>query len=131
MSDYSTMSIEDLEELKERLLSQRSNLDHTIEEILNSLAAKRILTNEMSLKLNPYYKNNNCYIKVTINNNSSFKYTITKLTPGGKVVGITQFDSKDTDFLKYYKMCAKSEWDSTIDRLNTWFKDSNIKIEEL
>lgn len=35
MSDYSEMSMKDLEELKESLLSQRSNLDNTIEDVIN------------------------------------------------------------------------------------------------
>ena len=41
MSDYSTMQIKDLEELKERLRSQRSNLDNTINEVLQGRKTKR------------------------------------------------------------------------------------------
>ena len=45
----------------------------------------------MSLKLNPYYKDKVTYLKITINDNSYFKYTVTKVTPSGKSVGIYQF----------------------------------------
>jgi len=131
MSNYSEMSIEDLEELKERLLSQRGNLDNTIEELINALKAKRIQVNEKSLKLNPYYKDKVCYLKVTVGDNPYFKYIVTKVTPCGKCLGIYQFSSTNTDFLKYYKMCTKSEWDSAIDRLNIWFKNANLKVEEI
>lgn len=131
MSDYSTMQIKDLEELKERLLSQRSNLDNTIDEVIQSIKTKRLQLNEKSLSLNPYYKDRAAYLKVTINNNSSFRYNVVKVSPAGKYPSLTQFDSEDIDFLKYYKMCAKSEWDSAIDRFNIWLKDSNLKVEEL
>ena len=86
---------------------------------------------EMSLKLNPYYKDKVSYLKVTINDNSYFKYTVTKVTPSGKSVGIYQFSSDNIDFLRYYKVCSQSEWDSAIDRLNVWFKDSGLRIEKL
>ena len=131
MSDYSTMQIKDFEELNERLLSQRSNLDNTIDEVIQSIKTKRLQLNEKSLSLNPYYKDRAAYLKVTINNNSSFRYNVVKVSPAGKYPSITQFDSEDIDFLKYYKMCTKSEWDSAIDRFNIWLKDSNLKVEEL
>ena len=131
MSDYSKMSTEDLEELREKLLSQREVLDDTIEEVIKEIKAKRLQTNEMSLKLNPYYKDKVTYLKVIINDNSYFKYTITKVTPSGKSVGIYQFSSDNVDFLRYYKMCSKSEWSNALDRLNIWFKDSDLSIEKL
>ena len=131
MSDYSEMSTDDLEKLKESLLSQRDNLDNNIEEVIKEIKTKRLQTNEMSLKLNPYYKDKVTYLKVIINDNSYFKYTITKVTPSGKSVGIYQFSSDNIDFLKYYKMCSKSEWSSALDRLNIWLKDANLKVEEL
>lgn len=130
-NNYSEMSTDDLEELRESLLSQREVLDNNIEEVIKEIKTKRLQTNEMSLKLNPYYKDKVTYLKVTINDNSYFKYTITKVTPSGKSVGIYQFSSDNIDFLRYYKMCAKSEWDSAIDRLNIWLKDANLKVEEL
>ena len=37
MSDYSEMSIEDLEKLKIKFLSQRDNLENTIGEIINNI----------------------------------------------------------------------------------------------
>ena len=127
MSNYSEMSIEDLEELKESLLSQRGNLDNTIEDVINSIKAKKLRINDTTLRLNPYYKDKSNYLKVVISDG----YIVTKVTPSGKCLGIYQFLSNNIDFLKYYKMCAKSEWDSAIDRLNTWLKDSSLKVEEL
>lgn len=131
MSDYSEMSTDDLEKLRESLLSQRDNLDDTIDEIVREIKTKRLQTNEMSLKLNPYYKDKVTYLKVTINNNSCFKYTVTKITPIGKFIGIQQFSSDNVDFLRYYKMCSKSEWSNALDRLNVWFKDASLKVKEL
>lgn len=129
MSDYSEMSIEDLEKLKENLLSQRNNLDNTIEDIVNNIKYKKTQTNNDTLRINPYYKNKVSCIKVGISDRG--EYIVTKITPSGKCLGIYQFISNTTDFLKYYKMCAKSEWDGAIDRLNTWFKDASLKIKEL
>ena len=131
MSDYSEMSTDDLEKLRESLLSQRDNLDDTIDEIVREIKTKRLQTNEMSLKLNPYYKDKVTYLKVTINNNPCFKYTVTKITPIGKFIGIQQFSSDNVDFLRYYKMCSKSEWSNALDRLNIWFKDASLKVKEL
>lgn len=118
MSDYSEMSIEDLEKHRERLLNQREILDDAIEGVIKEIKAKRLQTEEMSLKLNPYYKDKVNYLKITINDNSHFKYTVTKVTPSGKSVGIYQFSSDNIDFLIYYKMCSKSEWSNALDRLN-------------
>ena len=131
MNDYSKMSTEDLEELRESLLGQREVLDDTIERVIKEIKAKRLQTDEMSLKLNPYYKDKVTYLKVTINNNSCFKYTVTKITPIGKFIGIQQFSSDNVDFLRYYKMCSKSEWSNALDRLNVWFKDASLKVKEL
>lgn len=131
MDDYSKMSTEDLEELREKLLSQREVLDDTIEGVIKEIKAKRLQTNEMSLKLNPYYKDKVTYLKITINDNSYFKYTVTKVTPSGKSVGIYQFSSDSIDFLRYYKICSESEWESALDRLNVWLKDANLKVGEL
>lgn len=131
MSDYSEMSIEDLDKLRESLLGQREVLDDTIEEVIKEIKAKRLQTNEMSLKLNPYYKDKVTYLKITINDNSYFKYTITKVTPSGRSVGIYQFSSDNIDFLRYYKICSKSEWSNALDRLNIWLKDASLKVGEL
>lgn len=81
-----------------------------------------------------FYIDKVTYLKVTINDNSYFKYTVTKVTPNGKngkSVGIYQFSSDNIDFLRYYKMCSKSEWSSALDRLNIWLKDANLKVGEL
>ena len=131
MSDYSNMSIKDLEELKENLLNQKSSLNNTIEEVINSIRFKKIQAGNKTIRLNPYYKDKVSYLKVTINDNSYFKYTVTKVTPSGEPVGIYQFSSDNIDFLRYYKVCSQSEWDSAIDRLNVWFKDASLKIKKL
>ena len=131
MSDYSNMSIKDLEELKENLLNQISNLNNTIEEVVNNIRFKNTQASDDTLKLNPYYKDRVNYLKITINDNSYFKYTVTKVTPSSKSVGIYQFSSDNINFLRYYKVCSQSEWDSAIDRLNVWFKDANLKVKEL
>lgn len=131
ISDYSEMSIEDLDKLRKKLLSQRDVLDDTIERVIKEVKAKRLQADEMSLRLNPYYKDKVSYLKITINDNSHFKYTVTKVTPSGNSVGIYQFNTDTIDFLKYYKICSQSEWDSAIDRLNVWFKDASLKIKKL
>lgn len=129
MSDYSNMSIKDLEELKEDLLNQKSNLNNTIEEVINNIRFKKIQASNHDLRLNPYYKNKSSYLKVVISDGG--EYIVTKVTPSGKCLGIYQFLSNTIDFLKYYEMCSKSEWDSAIDRLNIWLKDASLKIKEL
>ena len=129
MSDYSNMSIKDLEELKENLLNQKSNLNNTIEEIINNIRAKKLQVSNHALREHPYYKDNTSYLKVVINDGTG--YTVTKITPGGKCMGIYQFNADTIDFLKYYKICSQSEWDSAIDRLNIWFKDASLKIKKL
>ena len=131
MDDYSKMSIEDLDKLRESLLGKREVLDDAIEGVIKEIKAKRLQTNEMSLKLNPYYKDKVNYLKITINDNSYFKYTVTKLTPSGKSVGIYQFSSDSIDFLRYYKICSESEWSNALDRLNIWLKNANLKVGEL
>lgn len=122
MSDYSKMSIEDLEELKENLLNQISNLNNTIK-------SKKTQINDNNLRLNPYYKDKSSYLKVVISNEGG--YIITKVTPSVDYLGICQFLSNNINFLQYYEMCSKSDWDSAIDRLNVWFKDANLKVKEL
>lgn len=129
MSDYSNMSIKDLEELKENLLNQKSNLNNTIEEIINNIRAKKLQVSNHALRLNPYYKDKSSYLKVVISDGGG--YIVTKVAPSGKCLGMYQFLSNTIEFLKYYKMCSKSEWDSAIDRLNVWFKDANLKVKEL
>lgn len=131
MDDYSKMSIEDLDKLRESLLGKREVLDDAIEGVIKEIKAKRLQTNEMSLKLNPYYKDKVNYLKITINDNSYFKYTVTKVTPSGKSVGIYQFSSDSIDFLRYYKICSESEWSNALDRLNIWLKNANLKVGEL
>ena len=129
MSDYSNMYIKDLEELKENLLNQKSNLNNTIEEVVNTIRFKKTQASDDTLRLNPYYKDKATYLKVVISDGSG--YIVTKVTPSGKCLGIYQFLSNTIDFLQYYEICCKSDWDSAIDELNVWFKDASLKIKEL
>lgn len=128
-NNYSEMSIEDLKKLKEDLLDQKSNLNNTIEEVVNNIRFKKIQVGNKTLRLNPYYKNKSSYLKVVISDGG--EYIVTKVTPSGKCLGLYQFLSNTIDFLTYYEMCSKSEWDSAIDRLNIWLKDASLKIKEL
>ena len=129
INNYSEMSIEDLKKLKEDLLDQKSNLNNTIEEVINNIRFKKIQAGNKTIRLNPYYKDKSSYLKVVISDGSG--YIVTKVTPSGKCLGIYQFLSNTIEFLKYYEMCSKSEWDSAIDRLNVWFKDAGLKVGEL
>ena len=129
INNYSEMSIEDLKKLKEDLLNQKSSLNNTIEEVIYNIRFKKIQAGNKTIRLNPYYKDKATYLKVVIGDGSG--YIVTKVTPSGKCLGIYQFLSNTTEFLKYYEMCSKSEWDSAIDRLNMWLKDASLKIKEL
>ena len=130
MSNYSKMSIEDLEKLKKKLLSQEENLNNTIEEIISIIKSKKEQININNLGLNPYYKDKTSYLKVVVSNKGY--YIVTKIVPCGQCMGIYQYSILNTsDYLKYYNICSKSEWESAIDRLNVWFKDANLKIKEL
>ncbi len=129
MSDYSEMSIEDLEKLKEDLLSQKSNLNNTIEEVVNNIRFKKTQTSDDTLRLNPYYKDKTSYIKVVISDGGG--YVVTKVTPSGKCLGIYQFLSNTVEFLKYYEMCSKFDWECALNRLNMWLKDASLKVKEL
>ena len=129
INNYSEMSIEDLEKLKKDLLDQKSNLNNTIEEVINNIRFKKIQAGNKTIRLNPYYKDKSSYLKVVISDGSG--YIITKVTPSGKCLGIYQFLSNTIDFLQYYEMCSQSDWDSAIDRLNMWFKNASLKIKEL
>ena len=129
INNYLEMSIEDLEKLKKDLLDQKSNLNNTIEEVINNIRFKKTQANDDTLRLNPYYKDKSSYLKVVISNGSG--YIVTKVTPSGKCLGIYQFLSNTVDFLTYYEICSKSDWDSAVDRLNMWFKDASLKIKEL
>ena len=130
MSDYSNMSIKDLEKLKENLLNQISNLNNTIEEVVNNIRFKNTQASDDTLRLNPYYKDKSSYLKVVISDEGY--YIITRIVPCGACMGICQYSSLNTsDYLKYYEICSKSDWENAIDRLNMWFKDANLKIKEL
>ena len=129
MNDYLKMSIEDLEKLKEDLLSQRDNLEDTIGEIISNIKSKKTQINDNYLRLNPYYKDKVSCLKIVVNDISG--YIVTKVTPNDKWMGIYQFYTETIDFLKYYEMCSKSDWENAIDRLNIYFKDSSLKVEEL
>ena len=129
INTYSEMSIEDLKKLKEDLLDQRSNLNNTIEEVINNIRFKKTQASNNTLRLNPYYKDKSSYLKVVISDEGG--YIITKVTPSVDYLGICQFLSNNINFLQYYEMCSKSDWDSAIDRLNVWFKDASLEVKEL
>lgn len=129
MSDYSKMSIEDLEKLKKKLLSQKENLNNTIEEVVNNIRFKKTQASNDTLRLNPYYKDKSSYLKVVVSDGGG--YIVTKVTPSLEYLGICQFLSKNIEFLKYYEMCSKSDWEDALNRLNIWFKDSSLKIENI
>ena len=129
MSDYSNMSIKDLEELKEDLLNRKSNLNNTIEEVVNNIRFKKTQASDNTLRLNPYYKDKTSYIKVVISDGGG--YVVTKVTPSGKCLGIYQFLSNTVEFLKYYEMCSKFDWECALNKLNMWLKDASLKVKEL
>ena len=129
MSDYSKMSIEDLEKLKKNLLNQKSDLNNTIKEVVNNIRFKKIQADNKTIGLNPYYKDKSSYLKVVISDEGG--YIITKITPNSNYLGISQFLSNTIDFLMYYEICSQSDWESAIDRLNVWFKDACLKVGEL
>ena len=130
MNDYSKMSIEDLEKLKKNLLNQKSNLNNTIEEVINNIRFKKVQAGNKTIRLNPYYKDKSSYLKVVISDEGY--YIITRIVPCGACIGICQYSSLNTsDYLKYYKVCSKSEWKNAIDRLNIWFKDASLEVKEL
>ena len=129
INNYSEMSIEDLKKLKIKFLSQRDNIENIIGEIINNIRAKKLQVSNHALREHPYYKDNTSYLKVVINDGTG--YTVTKITPSGKCIGIYQFNADTIDFLKYYKICSQSVWESAIDRLNIWFKDASLKIKKL
>ena len=129
MNDYLNMSIEDLEKLKEDLLSQRDNLEDTIEEIVNNIGFKKAPDGDKILRLNPYYKDKSSYLKVTISDKGG--YIITKVTPSGNYLGISQFLSNNIDFLKYYERCSIFNWEDALSRLNIYFKDASLEVKEL
>lgn len=129
MSDYSKMSIDDLEKLKKDLLNQKSNLNNTIEEVVNNIKFKKTQASDDTLRLNPYYKDKTSYIKVVISDGGG--YVVTKVTPSGKCLGIYQFLSNTVEFLKYYEMCSKFDWECALNKLNMWLKDASLKVKEL
>lgn len=129
MSDYSKMSIDDLEKLKKDLLNQKSNLNNTIEEVVNNIRFKKTQASDDTLRLNPYYKDKTSYIKVVISDGGG--YVVTKVTPSGKCLGIYQFLSNTVEFLKYYEMCSKFDWECALNKLNMWLKDASLKVKEL
>lgn len=129
INNYSKMSIEDLEKLKKDLLNQKSNLNNTIEEVVNNIKFKKTQASDDTLRLNPYYKDKTSYIKVVISDGGG--YVVTKVTPSGKCLGIYQFLSNTVEFLKYYEMCSKFDWECALNKLNMWLKDASLKVKEL
>lgn len=125
MSDLVNMELSDLERLKEDYIYKIDRLNSTIEDITLAIKTKKNLLDNKAIQLNPYYSNEMCVIKVSIDND---KYIVTKLTPNELYPNIVQFTEKDLNFLKNYDMCVKSEWDKAISKLNAWIELSGIKL---
>ena len=90
---------------------------------------KKALDGNKILRLNPYYKDKSSYLKVTIGDKGG--YIITKVTPSGNYLGISQFLSNNIDFLKYYERCSIFNWEDALSRLNMLFKDASLEVKEL
>ena len=90
---------------------------------------KKALDGDKILRLNPYYKDKSSYLKVTISDKGG--YIITKVTPSGNYLGISQFLSNNIDFLKYYERCSIFNWEDALNRLNVYFKDASLEVKEL
>jgi len=130
MSNYSDMSLQDLEELKGRLLNQRSKLDNTIDDVIASIIDKQNQLDETTIKLNPYYKGDNSIIRISIGD-TSYKYIVTRIIPNGVSAGITHLRVKEIDFVKYYKICSEVDWNNAISQLNNWLKDNKLKVSTI
>lgn len=126
MNDYSKYSIEELEELKEELCEQQFKIEETLHSIKQAIVDKKSTLDNNTLIANPYYKDRASVIKVTVNDSD---YTITKIHLQGRIVGIDVFRVKDIELLKYFKMCAKVDWDKAVETLNYYLK--GIKIDEI
>lgn len=111
MSDYTT---QDLEELRDRLASQRDNLEHTIREVTNALKVKRTALGDLAIAKNPYYKDKSVVIKVIASKGS---YIITRIKASGTCISVDQLTQPDTSFLKYYKLCSKVDWYNALSRI--------------
>lgn len=99
----------------------------TNEEVVNNIRFKKTQASDNTLRLNLYYKDKTSYIKVVISDG----YVVTKVTPSGKCLGIYQFLSNTVEFLKYYEMCSKFDWECALNKLNMWLKDASLKVKEL
>ena len=130
MSDYSDMSLQDLEELKGRLLDQRSRLDDTIDDVVASIITKQNQLDETTIKLNPYYKSDNSIIRISIGD-TSYKYIVTRIRPNGQNAGITHLRARDIEFVRHYKMCSEADWNNAISQLNSWLQDNKLKINTI
>lgn len=122
MNDFINMELSDLEELQKEYHNQIYNANITLKEITKAIQKKKVNADDMTIKLNPYYKDKCNFVKITINNNSNFKYEVTRISPSGSIIGLDHFNSHNLEFLKYYKACSKLEWLHAIDRLNIWLK---------
>lgn len=126
MNDYSKYSIKELEELKEELYKQKFELEETLHSVKQTIVDKKLALDNNTLIANPYYKDKASVLKVTVNDSD---YTVTKIHTQGRIVGIDVFRVKDIEFLKYFKMCAKVDWDKAIETLNYYLKC--VKIDEI
>lgn len=127
MSDYTNYSEKDLEELRDKLTTQCNNLEETIKEINNALKVKRCALGDLAIAKNPYYKDKSVVIKVIVSKGS---YIVTRIKCSGTCISVDQLTHHDTNFLKYYKMCSKVDWDKALNNLNYFFKNSNLSVNE-
>lgn len=43
----------------------------------------------------------------------------------------TKEHGNTVEFLKYYEMCSKFDWECALNKLNMWLKDASLKVKEL
>lgn len=127
MNDYADYSEKDLEELRDRLTLQSNNLEETIREVNNALKIKRCALGDLAIAKNPYYKDKSVVIKIIVSKGS---YIVTRIKSSGICISVDQITQHDTNFLKYYKMCSKIDWDRALSNLNYFFKNSNLSVNE-
>lgn len=72
------------------------NYSDAIKEYTFADGTQKLQVSNHALREHPYYKDNTSYLKVVINDGTG--YTVTKITPGGKYIGIYQFNADNTNF---------------------------------
>lgn len=122
--------METLEELKntfKKLQEESNNLYNKIRALENQDKISKFTVGECYLDT----RQDNLIKIVSIQDNYVYYICLDNLSICRENSCIYQFLSNTVDFLTYYEICSKSDWDSAIDRLNMWFKDASLKIKEL